>query len=79
MTDIGMIYLAASIMLGLGALGVAIGVGILGGKLLEGSACQPELAPMLQGKFFLVMGLVDAVPMIGLGIALFLIFTKTNG
>ena len=44
MTDIGMIYLAASIMLGLGALGVALGVRILGGKFLEGSARQPELS-----------------------------------
>jgi F-type H+-transporting ATPase subunit c len=78
MTDIGMIYLAASIMLGLGALGVALGVGILGGKFLEGSARQPELSSMLQGKFFLVMALVDAVPMIGLGIALMLIFTRTS-
>ena len=33
-----MIYVAAAIMLGLGALGAAIGVGLLGGKLLEGTA-----------------------------------------
>lgn len=69
-----LIYVAAAIMIGLGAVGAAIGVGVLGGKLLEGSARQPELAPMLQGKFFLVAGLVDAVPMIGVGIAMYLIF-----
>ena len=39
-----MIYIAAAIMMGLGGMGAAIGVGILGGKLIEGSARQPELA-----------------------------------
>ena len=63
-------------LIGLGALGVGIGVGILGGRLLEGSARQPELAPMLQGKFFLAIGLLDAVAMIGVGIALFFTFAN---
>ena len=66
--------IAAALMIGLGALGTAIGFGSLGGKLLEGSARQPELAPMLQGKMFLIAGLLDAVPMIGVGIAMYLIF-----
>lgn len=69
-----MVYIAAAIMLGLGALGAAIGMGLLGGRLLEGTARQPELAPMLQGKMFLLAGLIDAVPIIGVGIAMFLIF-----
>ena len=30
-----MIYIAAAIMMGLGGMGAAIGVGILGGKLIE--------------------------------------------
>ena len=58
------------------AVGAAIGVGQLGGKLLEGSARQPELAPKLQVTFFLAAGLVDAIPIIGVGIAMFLIFVK---
>ncbi|HEY9035823.1 MAG TPA: F0F1 ATP synthase subunit C [Pseudomonadales bacterium] len=66
--------IAAAIMLGLGALGAAIGVGILGGKLLEGTARQPELGPMLQGRFFLVAGLIDAIPIIGVGMAMYLMF-----
>ena len=48
-TVIGMTAIAVGLLIGLGALGVGIGVGILGGRLLEGSARQPELAPMLQG------------------------------
>jgi F-type H+-transporting ATPase subunit c len=63
-------------MMGLGALGAAVGIGLLGGRFLEGSARQPELAPMLQGKFFLAIGLLDAVAMIGVGIALFFTFAN---
>ena len=69
-----LIYVAAAIMMGLGGLGAAIGVGLLGGKLIEGSARQPELAPQLQVPFFLGAGLVDAIPIIGVGIAMYLIF-----
>ena len=68
-----LVYIAAAIMIGLGGLGAAIGVGILGGKLLESSARQPELAPKLQVTFFLGAGLVDAIPIIGVGIAMYLI------
>ena len=59
----GLVFLAAALMIGLGALGTAIGFGLLGGRLLEGTARQPELGPMLQGKMFLIAGLLDAVPM----------------
>ncbi|MEY8204838.1 MAG: F0F1 ATP synthase subunit C [Bermanella sp.] len=69
-----MVLIAAALMIGLGALGTAIGFGLLGGRLLEGSARQPELAPMLQGKMFLIAGLLDAVPMIGVGLGLYLMF-----
>ena len=62
--------LGVLLVLGLGAAGTAIGFGILGGKLLEGSARQPELAPKLQGSMFLVAGLIDAVTMIGIGIGM---------
>jgi len=72
--DAGKIYIAAAILIGLGALGTAIGFALLGGRLLESTARQPELAPMLQGKMFLMAGLLDAVPMIGVGIAMYLIF-----
>jgi F-type H+-transporting ATPase subunit c len=69
-----LVIMEAAIMLGLGALGAAIGMGLLGGKLIEGTARQPELGPMLQGKMFLLAGLIDAVPIIGVGIAMYLIF-----
>ncbi len=69
-----LIFLAGAILMGLGAVGAAIGVGVLGGKFLEGVARQPELLGMLRTQLFIVLGLVDAVPMIAVGIALYLLF-----
>ena len=65
-----------AILIGLGALGVGVGMGLLGGRFLEGAARQPELAPMLQVKMFIVVALLDAVSMIGVGIALFFTFAN---
>jgi len=60
----------------MGAMGTAIGFGLLGGKFLEGAARQPEMVPMLQVKMFVVAGLLDAVTMIGVGMALFFTFAN---
>lgn len=73
---IGMTAIAVAIMIGLGAIGVAIGMGLLGGRFLEGAARQPELAPMLRTQMFLVVALLDAVAMIGVGVALFFAFAN---
>jgi F-type H+-transporting ATPase subunit c len=70
----GLALIAVALLIGLGALGTAIGFGILGGRLLEGTARQPEMAPMLQGKMFLIAGLLDAVPMIGVGLGMYVLF-----
>jgi F-type H+-transporting ATPase subunit c len=75
----GLALIAVALLIGLGALGTAIGFALLGGKLLEGSARQPELAPMLQGKMFLIAGLLDAVPMNGVGIAMYILFVVVPG
>ena len=71
-----MTVIAVALLIGLGALGTAIGFGLLGGKFLEGSARQPEMVPMLQVKMFIVAGLLDAVTMIGVGIALYFTFAN---
>ena len=72
----GMTAIAVAIILGLGAAGTAVGFGLLGGKFLEGAARQPELTPALQVKMFIVAGLLDAVTMIGVGLALFFTFAN---
>ena len=46
---------------------------MLGGKYLE--RCAPTgVMPMLRTQLFIVLGLVDAVPMIGVGIGLYVVF-----
>lgn len=72
----GMTVLAVAIIIGLGAIGTALGFAILGGKFLEASARQPELMPQLQTKLFVIAGLLDAISMIGVGVAL--LFTFNN-
>ena len=68
------IYIAAGLMFGMSGVGASIGIGILGGKFLEGAARQPDLTSSLRTQFFIVMGLVDAIPMIATGLGLYLIF-----
>ncbi|MEI4269824.1 MAG: F0F1 ATP synthase subunit C [Candidatus Dasytiphilus stammeri] len=79
MDNLNILYLAAAVMIGLSAIGAAIAIGLLGSKFLEGAARQPDLIPLLRTQFFVVMGLVDAIPMIAVGIGLYMIFAvKSN-
>ena len=73
---LGDLQIAVAILIGAGALGTTIGFGILGGRFLEGAARQPEMIPQLQVKMFIVAGLLDAVTMIGVGIALYMLFAN---
>jgi F-type H+-transporting ATPase subunit c len=75
-TVIGMTAIAVALLIGFGALGVGIGMGLLGGRFLEGAARQPELAPMLRTQMFLVVALLDAVAMIGVGVGLYFAFAN---
>ena len=70
----GATVIAAAFILSLAALGTALGFGLLGGKYIESSARQPEMMNPLQVKFFIIAGLLDAVSMIGVVIALILVF-----
>ena len=70
--NMDLLYMAAAVMMGLAAIGA--GIGILGGKFLEGAARQPDLIPLLRTQFFIVMGLVDAIPMIAVGLGLYVMF-----
>ena len=70
----GIQFLAAAIVAGLAAIGAGLGFGMMGCRFLESVALQPELAPMLQTRMFIIAGLLDAVPIIGIAIAFLLIF-----
>ena len=64
------------LMIGLGALGACVGVGIMCSRFLEAAARQPELSPMLQAKVFLLLGLIDASFIIGVGLAMMFAFAN---
>lgn len=62
--------LAAAIAVGLGALGAGIGNGMIVSRTVEGIARQPELKGQLQTTMFIGVGLVEAMPIIAVVIAL---------
>ena len=64
------------LMIGLGAAGACIGIGIMCAAFLEGAARQPEMIPVLQGKVFLLLGLIDASFIIGVGLAMMFAFAN---
>lgn len=65
-----MTALAAAIAVGLGALGAGIGIGLTVSKTVEGIARQPELRGQLQTTMFIGIGLIEAMPIIAVVIAL---------
>lgn len=66
--------LAAAALIALAALGTAFSFGMLGGKFLESIARQPELAPMLTMRMFMMAGLIDAFAAISVATGLLLVF-----
>ena len=65
---------AAAALIAIAAIGTALSFGILGGKFLESIARQPELAPMLTMRMFVMAGLIDAFAAISVATGLLLIF-----
>ena len=54
----------------------ALGIGIMGSKFLEAAGRQPELIPQLQKFMFLLVGLIDAAFLIGVGLAMLFAFAN---
>ena len=76
MNGIDLLPLAVGHLIGMGAIGSCIGIGIMGSKFLEGAARQPELMDKLQTKMFLLAGVTDGACIIATGIGLW--FATTN-
>jgi len=68
--SIDLLPLAIAHMIGLGAVGSCIGIGIMASRFLEAAARQPELIPALQTRVFLLAGLLDGAFIIATGIGL---------
>ncbi len=65
---------AVVFLLGIAAVSGAFSVSILGSKFIESVARQPEQLPTLRTQLFIILGLLDAIPMIGVGISLYILF-----
>jgi F-type H+-transporting ATPase subunit c len=62
--------LAVGHMIGLGAIGSCLGVGIMASRYLEACARHPEMMEPLQRKVFLLVGVLDGAFIIATGIGL---------
>lgn len=68
--------IAVAMLIGLPAIGSAIGIGNVGASLIEGTARQPHEANNLASKFFIVAGMIEAAPMIAIGVGLAIMFSE---
>ncbi|MBC7104431.1 MAG: F0F1 ATP synthase subunit C [Firmicutes bacterium] len=64
--------LGMALAAGLGALGAAVGDGLVTSKLLEGVARQPEARGQLTTLMFISVGLIESIPIIAVVVAFML-------
>ena len=67
-------FLAAGIAMGLGALGPAIGIGLLGGKAMEALGRNPEAAGAIQTNMILAIAFAEAIGIYALVVAILIGF-----
>lgn len=72
----GSTAVAVGIILGFAGLGSALGWGLICSKYIEGIARQPEMRPQLMGQMLFTGGLMEAFPMIVLGMAMWFVFAN---
>ena len=70
----GLFALAAATAVGCGAIGAGIGDGLVSSKVIEGITRQPELRGQLMSTMFVAIGLIEAMPIIGVVVAFILLF-----
>ena len=70
----GLFALAAAIAVGCSAIGAGIGDGLVSSKVIEGITRQPELRGQLMSTMFVAIGLIEAMPIIGVVVAFILLF-----
>ena len=70
MDSINLVPIAVGHMIGLGAIGSCLGIGVMASKYLEAAGRQPEMMEPLQTKVFLLVGILDGAFIISTGIGL---------
>ena len=68
--------IGVGIILAAAGLGSALGWGLICSKFIEGIARQPEMRAQLTGQMLFTGGLMEAFPMIVLGISMWFIFAN---
>ena len=68
--------IGVGIILAAAGLGSALGWGMICSKYIEGIARQPEMRPQLMGQMLFTGGLMEAFPMIVLGMAMWFVFAN---
>jgi len=72
----GLALIGVGLLIGLGALGAGIGDGLVSSRVVEGTARQPEARGALLTIMFISVGIIEALPIIATGIALFILFAN---
>ena len=74
MTDAGVRLLAAAFAIGFGALGPALGIGMLAAKAMEALGRNPEAEPAVRGNLILALAFCEAIAIYALVVALIIKF-----
>ncbi len=75
-TVYGMTAVAVGIILAAAGLGSALGWGLICSKYIEGIARQPEMRTALMAQMLFTGGLMEAFPMIVLGMSMWFVFAN---
>ena len=67
-------YLAAAIAMGVGSLGPALGIGLLGGRAMEALGRNPEAAGAIQTNMILAVAFAEAIGIYALVVAILIGF-----
>jgi len=73
-TDNGIRLVAAAIAIGLGAIGPALGIGLLAGKAMEAIGRNPEAEPAIRLNMVLGLAFAEAIAIYALVVALIIEF-----
>jgi F-type H+-transporting ATPase subunit c len=66
--------LAAALAIGMGALGPALGIGLLAGKAMEALGRNPEAVGPVQQNMILALAFAEAIAIYALVIAIIILF-----
>ena len=66
--------LAAGIAIGIGAIGPALGIGMLAGKAMEALGRNPEAADLIRQNMILAIAFAEAIAIYALVVAVIILF-----